>query len=253
MKSKKDQGFVLIFLLPFVSVLMTAFIGASIMSIGIKNITRAKTTCILHNLELQKDLSKSLQRLLKLNGAIKALHKAKQALKATLILGIVTLQPKVIFSLYNKIKMINKGLKATSLAQKIIIMKAEALKIARISKFKTAIKLQSISLVSAKSSKRKSSFFSQLKSFVKTVFTFKLDLSVKKALNFKPALAVKKVKLGKHAFIYKIKESFEEEQKITLTWSMKPFLNFYKHSPSQYQCTSTLERRSKKWMPRLYH
>lgn len=210
-------------MLPFISLLVTFFIGISNMSIGIKNITRAKSACIKYNLLLQEDLSKILEKILKINKKIKNWNSIKKALQVALAAAIVSGRLDLVSSLQKKIKFVKLKLKLLSAKQKFFILKSETIKKTRFQNFKTFIKSESV-------------FSTQLKQ------------------PLKKALALKKVLLDKNVFLYKIQEPFKENQKITFQWMMQPFVNFYKYEkPISYQCTSTLKRRFKKWSPRLYH
>lgn len=221
-KMFNQEGFILVITLPLILLSMTAFVGVFTMSLGIKNITQAKTICITKNLATQAKLKLSLEKLLSLNKPIKILYKIKQGLDLSLKAALVTGLIPVAVKLKKEIAKIKLKIKAINTKQQFIIYRADIYKQKQFIKFKRSL----------------------ANKYIK---------SIKQQSFFGSALAIQKKDLEKGIFIYKPVPRFSEKQKTAFSWEMKPFLNFYPHEFSKYKCVATLEREGEKWKERLYH
>ena len=224
-----QKGFISLFLLPLITLMMTGIIGLASLSVGIKQITQAQSVCIKNNMKGQKELGLLLKKILNLNKKVLKLHKTRQALQKQLALAVGTGQIQLIPFLKKALSFVRKGQALLILKQKYILEQSRFVKIKTFKKIKKEFK----SLPTSKL---------QEKSF------------------FKKALALEKKKAGDSAYTYKPVPNFTEQQKSQFTWKMNPFypldtnwLNFKKKKLFQYQCTASLTKKGKVWISHLYH
>lgn len=225
-----QKGFVSLLLLPFIVLMMTAITGLSSLSLGIKNITQAQTSCIEINLNRQKKLGVLLEKILNLNKKVWLLHETKQGLKISLAVAIASGQAPVTASLKKAIKAIEKRQKNLMLKQQKILALSELVKRKAFQKFQIESK--------------------------------KLPIPYTKEVAFyKKALALEKKKVGDKAYIYKTQPDFTERQKSRFLWKMQPFFpqNLLElriqnqNKLSNYQCTASLTKKGDLWTNSLYH
>ena len=77
----KQKGFVLITIIPFLSLMILGFSGLFFMGWGIKNFTKSQTACIKANLKGQEALGYLLIKLLDLNQSSKSLNGKRKAIQ----------------------------------------------------------------------------------------------------------------------------------------------------------------------------
>ena len=229
---KLRQGFILITLLPLIMTLMAGLSGLTVMSLGIKNLTHSQSLCITENIHGQKKLGELLTRLLKLNQTVTRLEHTKQALQTALIGAISLGQIQAVSALKKQISLVKKYQKYITQQQKHILMKSELIR--KVSFKKVMIKL-------------------------KTLET--RNIQEKKV--FKKALAVSKKTLGSNAYTYKPVPNFKNQQTVTFSWEINPFLNerIYELFPFQLQqklyikkqCATTLKKQQSQWTAQLTH
>ena len=232
LRESKNSGFVTVFLLPVIALMMTAIIGFSLLSVGIKNITKAQSHCIITNLKGQKRLGLILKKILKLNKTILFIHNKRKIIEASIttasLLGFV-----------HSIPFLKSSLNIVKQAQNLLMVKQKY--------------LLSKSLLIKRNTFRK--FKNQLKSM--PLFHVKDNTFLKKAL------ALKKEKIGDKAYTYKPVPDFINHQKIQFSWKMKSFFPLHKkiwqiakikpNALSNYTCTSSLEKKGTQWISTLYY
>lgn len=223
---KKKKGFLTVFFIPFLSLMVLSFLGFFLICLGIKNFTKAQTTCIKTNLKGQSHLGEIMKKLLDLNKTSRNLHNQKTSIQTSMTVAALT-----------------GNLKALSLLKKAL----------NLVKFKQGLLLARQQGLLAKSQWIK----------VKTLKKFRWSLSGLKAYSiheptfFKKALAVKKTKIGNNAFIYSPAENFSKKQSTVFFWKMNLFTHsgvkriaipgFPVHHSGNFYCTATLERDQNIW------
>ena len=226
---KKKSGFVLSSLLFFLSLLMSFLIGFSLLSVGIKNITKSQSLCIKGLIKTQRELNPILTKLLSLNHRVKELHHSRQALSASIAIAAASIV------LVPTVPALEKTREAVKLLQKAIRFQQEAL------------------LLKSDFVKRKN--LNQLKLSLQK----QKALAVRETSFFKKALALEKEELGKEAFIYKPLDNFKQNQKIRLSWTLNPFGGLSQdwktllNAKRKQSCAATLEKQGEKWISRLSH
>ena len=228
----RQKGFITIILLPLMMALMAGFSGLSLMSLGIKNLTRSQSLCITENIHGQKKLGELLTRLLKLNRTVTRLQNTKRALQVTLASAIALGQIQVISTLRKKISMIKKYQKHISLKQKYILMKSELIRKMTFKNLKIKLKAREIK-------------------------------NIQEKIIFKKALAVSKKSLDSHAHTYQPLPDFTKQQTIAFSWEINPFfkqklyelLPFYfkKSLYIKKRCAATLKNQRGQWTAQLTH
>lgn len=228
----RQKGFITIILLPLMMALMAGFSGLSLMSLGIKNLTRSQSLCITENIHGQKKLGKLLTRLLQLNRTITHLHKTKRALQVTLAGAVALGQVQVISTLRKKISMIKKYQKYISLQQKHILMKSEITQKLTLKNLKNKLKGREIK-------------------------------NIQEETLFKKALAVSKKSLGSNTYTYQPLPDFTKQQTVTFSWEINPFFQqkLYEYLPFYFkkplyikkQCAATLKKQKGQWIAQLTH
>ena len=223
------SGFITIFILPFLSLIITVLIGFAGLSIGIKNITRSQSFCIQQTLQTQKNLGSLLTQLLKLNKTVSSMSKARKTADASIKIALASV---VLIPETPQLKKIRDSIK---LAQKALVLKQQDILVRSVLIKKRALKQFKYKLKQLKASQAQ-------------------DLTF-----YNKALAVKKEKIGSDAYIYKPVEDFKNHQKITFQWKLFLFhplekdLPLFKNHKATYHCTSSLEQRGEKWFSQLYH
>ena len=228
----QSKGFIIIILLPLIMALMAGLSGLTLMSLGIKNLTRAQSICITENIQGQKQLGKLLSRLLKLNQTVSRLHHTKQALQTALIGAIGLGQIQFIPTLKKQISLVKKYQKYLTLKQKHILIKSELSRKITFTKVMTKLRVLKIK-----------------------------NIHEKKV--FKKALAVSKKTLGPNAHTYQLLPDFPTQQAIAFSWEMNPFLqkhfqnwfpiHLQKISYIKKQCATTLVKQNGQWIAQLTH
>ena len=229
--ASNKQGFVMVLFLPFLALMITGIIGLTTLSIGIKNITKTQSHCIIINFQAQKELGILLQKLLALNNKVRRLNEARKVIE-TSIAGAAT---SVI--LIPQIPKLKKARDFIKQAQKLVIARQK--------------------LLLAQSSLIKKKALIQLKKSLN-----KLKAShIREAQAHKKALAVDKEKIGDQAYIYKPVPDFINQQKIQWIWNLQSFfplnqnLKWMSHAKtvSTYHCSATLKQKETQWISKLYH
>ena len=228
-QKKGEAGFITILLLPFLSLLLIALMSFTVLSTGIKNITRTQSLCIQQALQTQKELGNILSQLLKLNKQVSGLSKSRKTAEISI---------------------------KTAIASIFLIPKVPYLK-----KIRDAIKLSQKILIARQQSLLSKSFFIKRRALAQLKQKFKKlkAKQVKELSLYKKALAVKKEKIGSDAYIYRPVEDFKNHQKISYQWRISIFQPLekswllFKDYNSKYSCTSSLELRGSKWQNILYH
>ena len=220
--SLNQKGFVLLFMLPLLSLFITGILGLSLMSLGIKNITFAQKHCLLENLSLQKKLKRLLTKLLSLNSKSLFLNNKRKILESALKISLSVGAVQSIPVIKKKLFLIKMQQKRLLFQQKKLLTKGEL--------------IRKKSLRSLKQSLYKASIH-----------------SVKNNTLLKKALAVSKKRIGKQAFIYKPLSRFSNRQKNTFSWKMQPFFPLWKTHFFKYKCTATLEKKGPLWKERLFY
>ena len=228
-KLKNQKGSISLLLLPLISLMMTGIIGLVSLSVGIKNITQAQSTCINRNLKGQKELGVLLEKILKLNEKVLQLHKTRQALQASLAGAIASGQLQLIASLKKTLSLVKKAQDLLRLKQKHILAQSQFVKAENFKELKKDFKDLPVS-------------------------------QLKEKVFYKPALALETRKEGDKTYTYKPVPNFTEQQKRQFSWKMNPFypldtswLNFKRKKLFQYQCTASLTKKGEIWISHLYH
>ena len=226
------KGFIIILLLPLIMTLMAGLSGLTFMSLGIKNLTHSQSLCITENVHGQRKLGELLTHLLKLNQTVTRLEHTKQALQTALIGAISLGQIQAVPTLKKQISLVKKYQKYITQQQKHILMKSEFIRKITVKKVITKLK---------------------------TLET--RNIQEKKV--FKKALAVSKKTLGSNAYTYKPVPNFKNQQTVTFSWEINPFLKerLYELFPFQLQqklyikkqCATTLKKQQGQWTAQLTH
>ncbi|MCY4512063.1 MAG: hypothetical protein OXB86_00070 [Bdellovibrionales bacterium] len=229
---QRQRGFIILILLPLIMTLVAGLSGLTLMSLGIKNLTRTQSICITENIHGQKQLGKLLSRLLKINKTVTRLHRTKQALQTALIGAIGLGQIQLISALKKQISFVKKYQKYISLQQKHILIKSE---------------------------------LSRKRTFIKIMTKLKIlkTKNIQEEKVFKKALAVSKKTLGPNAYTYQPLPDFSTQQMITFSWKINPFLqknlknwlpdHLQKMSYIKRQCAATLKKQKGQWTAQLTH
>lgn len=233
---KTRAGFISVAFLSFLGLIMTGFVGLSLLSMGIRNVTRVQSYCIRINLEGQKSQRRILDKILKLNDTVLFFHKTRKSLKASLIAATGAGLIHVIPTIKKKINAVKKIQQMLILRQKLLLSQSLRVKRKTFKKFKEKVKKFHVSYVQDK--------------------TF-----------FKPALAIKRKKEGDSAYTYRPVPDFTGHQKSHFFWRINLFspLHFWqgllrilslqsegKHFPG-YSCVASLQKRGNIWNHILYH
>ena len=226
---KRRDGFILILLLPLMMALMAGFSGLTLISLGIKNLTRAQSLCITENLHGQQKTGKLLARLLKLNQTVIRLQHTKRALQAALTGAAALGQIQIIPALRKQLSLIKKYQLYISRQQKYLLMKSERIRKTAFQNLKTKLRAPEIK-----------------------------NIQEKKV--FKQALAVSKKTLGPNAHTYRPLPDFEKQQTVVFSWEINPFLKKRLYAPHwrqrayiKRQCAATLKKQGGRWKARLTH
>ena len=223
------SGFITVFSLAFLSLIMTGLIGFASLSLGIKNITQSQSLCIKQTLKTQNSLSQVLSQLLALNKTASSLNKSRKTAEAS----IATATASVI--LVPKVPALIKARDALKFAQKTLIFRQKQLL------------LKSL-LIKKKALRHLKQSLKKIKAHHIQELTF-----------YKKALAVQKEKIGQDAYIYKPVPDFINQQKISFQWVLPLFYpldknwSLLKRSQAKYSCTSSLKQKGEKWLNILYH
>ena len=233
---RSRTGFVSVFLLFFLMVMISGVLGLSFLSGGIHRITKLQSYCIQISLKGQESQKQILEKILKLNGTVLFFHKTRKNLENSMIvatsLGFVSAIP----ALKKKIAMIKKAQKALVLRQQYLLSQSLWIKKQTFKTFKKRLKKLNIFRVWDKNF-------------------------------YKPSLAIKRKKEGDRAYTYKPVPNFTNHQKSYFSWHINPFshphlnsigldLSFFKHKArglSEYNCVASLQKRGKIWEKTLYH
>lgn len=228
-KSNSQKGFINLFLLPLIALMMTGVIGLASLSIGIKHITQTQSTCIKNNIKGKIKLGLLLKQILNLNEKVLKLHKTRQVFQAKLAVAVSTGQIKLILSLRKTLSLIKKGQALLMLKQQYILNQSQLVKVNTLKKLKKDLQILPVSKIQEK-----------------TFFT--------------KALALEKKREGDKAYTYKPAANFTERQKSRFLWKMNPFyplnisrLIFKQKKTFQYQCTASLTKKGHLWISHLYH
>ncbi len=226
------QGFASLLLLPIMALMITALMGLSSLSLGIKNITKAQSYCIQTSLQGQKELGALLKKILALNTQVKSLHKTRKAVSAAIIAAVVTGALPLLPFLNKKKEFVKKAQKALRARQNYLLARGFFIK-------------------------RKT--LKALKRKLKTIKAF----HVREEAFYKKALAVKQKKIGDEAYIYEPMPDFVNHQKSRFIWSLPLFypLDFNARwllpagsgATSNHTCTASLKQEGDRWISALYH
>lgn len=229
---KANSGFISVLLLPLISLMITGMIGLTMFSVGIKNITKVQSYCIQISLKGQKELGQVLTKLLSLNSKVLSLHKARQAISASIAgagaMGLLHLIPP----LQKKKEMIKQ------MQSLLIIKQNHLLAQSRLIKMKT---------------------LKQIRKQLKELFA----TAIGEEPFYKKALAVQKQKIGDKAYTYKPMSDFVDYQKTRFRWKIQTFYPLNKNqqwmffipskSFSSHTCTASLKQKGEQWISILYH
>ena len=229
---KKNSGFAMVLLLPFMALMITGFMGLSALSAGIKNITKSQSYCLRANLKRQKKLGFILQKILNLNSQARALHTARQAVELSLKAAKAVGEPVSISILSKKLYIIKHSQRLLIKWQKTLLSKSSLIKRKSFYSLKIKFRKMGISQLSERAF-------------------------------YKKALAVQSKKIGDQAYIYKPVSDFINLQKSQFSWRMRPFypleenvkwiLPHQKSYFSSHACIATLKKRENRWISTLYH
>ena len=229
----KSSGFFTVGLLCFLGLMFLTLVGFSLLSVGVKNITGAQSSCLRELILTQKELGKNLTQLLKLNQKSHHLNKSRKSLESAIAAALASLV------LAPKAPSLKKMRDAVKALQKLLIFKQKQLL------------LQSVAV------KKKG-----LQKLQKKLRVFKAG-SIQELTFYQPALAVEKEEIGADSYIYKPVQDFKQKQKILVFWKMSPFYPLEKDLkwflPAEqvrefpYSCAATLQKKGEKWVSLLYH
>ena len=226
----RRRGFILITLLPLITALTAGFSGLSLMSLGIKNLTRSQSLCIRESLYGQRKQGVLLTRLLNLNRPVIQLSRAKQVLQKALMSAVGLGQIQMAALLKKQIFFLQKRQELFSLQQTHLLMESERNKKTAFKKLKNALRSSEIKNI-------------QEESF------------------FKTALAVSKKNLDPKANVYQPVPDFSKKQTVAYLWEIYPFfqlnkdfMDFFQWKSAPYiksRCSATLKKQGGKWTARL--
>ena len=225
-------GFISIVILPFILFFALGFFGFSLLGLGIKTITSIESLCIKTSFDMQRELKKYLNQILKLNKASRALHFKQQKLQTALKVSLATLRISLAIKL-------QKLIKAVQLKQKVL------------------------------KARQKSLLLLSYKARLRHFLNFQLQLKklpyvkeVGKKQLFPKALAVNKKQLSRYADIYELDSNFEKNQANFFYWKVEPFffLNNYvrfilnpRRLISKKACSATLKQYSNNFKTHLVY
>ena len=227
----KREGFAVLILIPFLSLMIFGFSGLFLMGFGIKNLTRAQTACIKSNLKGQKKLGRLLEMLLQLNKVSKKLHQKRIALKTAIVVAIAHGNIKAVSLLKKVLKLLKYKQKLVLVRQKSLLLKSRKIKIETLRDL------------------RRSLSGLKIKNLYEVTF-------------FKKALAVEKKKIGDSAYAYTPVADFSKKQSTVFSWRIDLLAQkkataplsslFFKSSFfGKYSCSATLERSQNIWKAHL--
>lgn len=228
---KKQRGFATVLLLLFCALIITGIAGISLLSVGIKNITRAQSICIRVNMEGQKQLGLLLEKIMALNSSVRFAHKTAQGLKLSIATATASGLFPLIPPLKTKLDLVKQGQNMLKARQDMLLLQSR--------------------FVWGKG-------LTKLKWQFKKINVFRVFMEKP----FKKALAVEKQKLGEKAYIYKPQPDFINRQKNRFFWRFRPFAPFDKRLLKIFniteqwiegQCVASLKKEEGQWVSTLYH
>ena len=228
---KKQQGFASLLLLLFCSLIITGIAGISLLSMGIKNITRAQSLCIKINMEGQKQAGRLLEQILSLNSSVKLAHKTAQGLRLSIAAATASGWLPLIPPLKKKLNFVKQTQSALKARQDMLMAKSRFGLRQNVRKLKWQFKKINVARVSMENP-------------------------------FKKALAIKKQKLGEKAYIYKPQPDFINRQSRRFFWRFRPFAPFEKSllkifniskQLTKGSCVASLKKQGGRWVSALYH
>ena len=226
----KKNGFLTVFFIPFLSLMVLSFFGFFLLCLGIKNFTKAQTACIKINLKGQAHLGKIMKKLLNLNKTSRNLQNRKTSIQASMTAAALIGNLKALSLLKKALNLVKFKQSLLLVRQKGLLAKGQWIKVKTLKKFRRSL--------------------SGLKAY-----------SIHEPTFFKKALAVKKTKIGNNAFIYSPTENFSKKQSTVFSWKMNLFTHsgikritipgFPLHHSENFHCTATLERDQNIWRAKL--
>ena len=227
----KDQGFVTVLFLAFLSLMMTGMMGLAALSLGIKNITKSQSHCIKINFQTQKKLGLLLKKLLALNKKVRQLHKARKGIEASIAGATVSV------AFIPQIPKLKKMRDFVKQAQKLVVLRQNQLLAQSF-----LIKRKALIHLKKKLKRLKASHVREIR-------------------KNKGALAVKKEKIGDQAYIYKPAPDFINQQKIKWIWNLQALFSLNQNLKwisftkfiSTHSCSASLKKKGTQWISALYH
>ena len=230
-----DSGFMSVLLVSFSALILTGVMGISLLSVGIKNITKGQTICIQTGLKGQKRLAGLLEKILRLNDTVRATDNSRKAIEAGILSAFSSGMIHLIPALQKKLTFVKQTQSILMSKQKLLLGQSEPTRIET---------------------------FKRLKSRLQKLPSHR-RFKVWEKYAYPKALALKREKIGDRAYIYKPKSDFSTHQKSQFLWEMNPFYPLSENlkrilpgkqiEPAVYSCSVSLEKRGRQWIGRLYH
>lgn len=189
---KNSQGFSAALMTPFIALSVSVFTGFFLLSLSVKNITRAESACVRAAMQAQERLARQLKKLLMLNKMSRLLNTQRKAAEFKAQAALTLLQMHIYAQAQLKIQMIKMAQKKLIQKQKGIIRQARQVKIQARARLKRD--LQPLAVKSA---------------FEETAS--------------QDPLAVQRISIGKDAFVYQPAPQFSKKQTIRFVYRMNPF------------------------------
>lgn len=224
-RTGNKQGFMSVFFIPIVALIIAATIGLISLSLKIKKITQLQSSCITLNMQGQKRLGMLLTKLFALNKQVVFLHKSRKVIQAKLHIAKLLVQIQII-------PILKQALNMVKTAQKVLVFKQKT-------------------LISQSYIVKQDNFYKFKKAFQK----FKI-LKIKQNTFFTQALAITKKQIGNQAYVYKTAKQFIEKQKNQFSWSVPNDYNLgFKNIINNiwYRCTASLKQKGDQWISQLYY
>lgn len=230
------KGFVMIYLLALMPLLMSALTAYLLMNTSLQTWMESSHICRTTLLETQKNVSADLEKLLALNPSVKTVRLQIATTRVAIAAAIAANQGYALPQLYRLLVQFENQEHALGVAQKALIASANLKMLSGPQKVETALRKQYLQLTP------------RLAEFV----SFKLI----NTWSSPTLLAVKPDHPNRPAAIYELKNNFKRQQSLQVFWKTQLHIQplqwtknwFHFKGEKKDSCVASLEQKEQKWI-----